>query len=97
MLEVRGLVAGYGGGEVLHGIDLVVNEGEGVIVLGPNGHGKTTLLRAITGLLPPRAGQVLVDGKDITRWRPDAIAAAGVIHIPQGDLLFAEKIGRAHV
>jgi len=90
MLEVKGLVAGYGGGEVLHGIDLVVNEGEGVIVLGPNGHGKTTLLRAITGLLPPRAGQVLVDGKDITRWKPDAIAAAGVIHIPQGDLLFAE-------
>ena len=70
MLEVRGLVAGYGGGEVLHGIDLVVNEGEGVIVLGPNGHGKTTLLRAITGLLPPRAGQVLLDGKDITRWKP---------------------------
>jgi len=90
MLEVRGLVAGYGGGEVLHGIHLVVNEGEGVIVLGPNGHGKTTLLRAITGLLPPRAGQVLLDGKDITHWRADAIAAAGVIHIPQGDLLFAE-------
>ena len=90
MLEVRGLVAGYGGGEVLHGIDLVVNEGEGVIVLGPNGHGKSTLLRAITGLLPPRAGQVLLDGKDITHWRADAIAATGVIHIPQGDLLFAE-------
>jgi len=90
MLEVKGLIAGYGGGEVLHGIDLVVNEGEGVIVLGPNGHGKTTLLRAITGLLPPRAGQVLLDGKDITHWRPDAIAAAGVIHIPQGDLLFAD-------
>src|SRR5947208_6668302 len=90
MLEVRGLVAGYGGGEVLHGIDLFVNEGEGVIVLGPNGHGKTTLLRAITGLLPPRAGQVLLDGKDITHWKAEAIAAAGVIHIPQGDLLFAE-------
>ena len=90
MLEVKGLVAGYGGGEVLHGIDLAVNEGEGVIVLGPNGHGKTTLLRAITGLLPPRAGQVLFDGKDITRWRADSIAAAGLVHIPQGDLLFPE-------
>ena len=52
MLEVKGLVAGYAGSEVLHGIDLVVNDREGVIVLGPNGHGKTTLLRAITGLLP---------------------------------------------
>src|SRR6266705_3005579 len=90
MLEVRGLVAGYGGGEGLLGIDLFVNEGEGVIVLGPNGHGKTTLLRAITGLLPPRAGQVLLNGKEITRWRPDAIAAAGVVHIPQGDLLFPD-------
>jgi len=90
MLEVKGLVAGYAGSEVLHGIDLVVNDGEGVIVLGPNGHGKTTLLRAITGLLPPRAGQVLLDGTDITRWRPDVIAAAGVVHIPQGDLLFPD-------
>ena len=90
MLEVKGLVAGYGGGEVLHGVDLTVNEGEGVIVLGPNGHGKTTLLRAITGLMPVRAGQVLFDGKDITPWRADTIAAAGMVHIPQGDLLFPE-------
>lgn len=90
MLEVKALVAGYAGSEVLHGIDLVVNKGEGVVVLGPNGHGKTTLLRAITGLLPPRAGQVLWKGIDITRWRPDVIAAAGVVHIPQGDLLFPE-------
>jgi branched-chain amino acid transport system ATP-binding protein len=90
MLEVRSLVAGYAGSEVLHGIDLVVKDGEGVIVLGPNGHGKTTLLRAITGLLPPRSGSVLLDGKEITRWRADAISAAGVVHIPQGDLLFGE-------
>ena len=90
MLEVKGLVAGYSGSEVLHGVDLVVKDGEGVIVLGPNGHGKTTLLRAITGLLPPRAGQVLLDGVDITHRRPDVIAAAGVIHIPQGDLLFPD-------
>lgn len=90
MLEVKGLTAGYAGSEVLHGIDLMVDKGEGVVVLGPNGHGKTTLLRAITGLLPPRAGQVLWNGTDITRWRPDVIAAAGVVHIPQGDLLFPE-------
>jgi branched-chain amino acid transport system ATP-binding protein len=97
MLEVKGLVAGYSGSEVLHGIDLVVNEGEGVIVLGPNGHGKTTLLRAITGLLPPKAGQVLFNGKDITRWRADHIAAAGVVHIPQGDLLFSEMTVRENL
>ena len=90
MLEVKGLVAGYSGSEVLHGIDLLVKDREGVIVVGPNGHGKTTLLRAISGLLPPRAGQVLLNGKDITNWRADVIAGAGVVHIPQGDLLFAE-------
>ena len=90
MLEVKGLIAGYAGSEVLHGIDLTVKDGEGVIVLGPNGHGKTTLLRAITGLLPPRSGSVLLDEKEITRWRPDVIAAAGVVHIPQGDLLFPD-------
>ena len=90
MLEVSGLVAGYAGSEVLHGIDLVVNDGEGVVILGPNGHGKSTLLRAITGLLPPRAGQVLFNGRDITRLRADVIAAAGLVHIPQGDLLFPE-------
>ncbi len=90
MLEVKGLTAGYAGSEVLHGIDLTVKDGEGVIVLGPNGHGKTTLLRAITGLLPPRSGSVLLDEREITRWRPDVIAAAGVVHIPQGDLLFPD-------
>jgi branched-chain amino acid transport system ATP-binding protein len=90
VLEVKGLAAGYAGSEVLHGIDLVVNDGEGVVILGPNGHGKTTLLRAISGLLPPRAGQVLLNGKEITHWRADVIAAAGVVHIPQGDLLFPE-------
>ncbi len=90
MLEVKGLTAGYAGSEVLHGIDLTVKDGEGVIVLGPNGHGKTTLLRAITGLLPPMSGSVLLDEKEITRWRPDVIAAAGVVHIPQGDLLFPD-------
>ena len=90
MLEVKGLVAGYAGSEVLHGIDLVVNDGEGVVVLGPNGHGKSTLLRAISGLLASRAGQVLLNGREITHLRADLIAAAGVIHIPQGDLLFPE-------
>lgn len=90
MLEVKGLVAGYGGSEVLHGVDLVVRNAEGVVVLGPNGHGKTTLLRAISGLLPASAGQVLLNGRDITHWRANVIAAAGVVHIPQGDLLFPE-------
>jgi branched-chain amino acid transport system ATP-binding protein len=90
ILQVRDLHAGYAGSEVLHGIDLAVEEGQGVVVLGPNGHGKTTLLRTISGLLRPTAGTLAFDGEDITGWRADQIAAAGLIHIPQGDLLFGE-------
>jgi branched-chain amino acid transport system ATP-binding protein len=90
MLEVRDLHAGYAGSEVLFGVSLRVDQGEGVVVLGPNGHGKTTLLRAISGLVRPTAGVVELDGELISDKRPDEIAAAGVIHIPQGDLLFPE-------
>jgi branched-chain amino acid transport system ATP-binding protein len=90
MLEVRDLHAGYAGSEVLFGVSLRVGQGEGVVVLGPNGHGKTTLLRAISGLVRPTAGVVELDGELISTRRPDEIAAAGVIHIPQGDLLFPE-------
>ena len=90
MLAVRDLQAGYAGSEVLFGVSLRVDQGEGVVVLGPNGHGKTTLLRAISGLVRPTAGVVELDGELISDKRPDEIAAAGVIHIPQGDLLFPE-------
>lgn len=90
ILEVHGLEAGYGGATVLHGIDLQVADGEGVVVLGPNGHGKTTLLKTISGLIPPTAGTMKFAGEDITGWRADQIAAAGLIHIPQGDGLFGE-------
>lgn len=90
MLEVRELRAGYEGSEVLHGIDLSVAEGEVVVILGPNGHGKTTLLRAISGLVRPTAGWVGLDGEELTHRTAEDIAAAGVIHIPQGDLLFPE-------
>lgn len=90
ILEVEGLEAGYGPATVLHGVDLTVGEGEGVVVLGPNGHGKTTLLRAISGITPPTAGTLRFDGEDVTGWRPDLIVAAGMVHIPQGDALFRE-------
>ncbi len=90
MLAVRDLHAGYGGSEVLHGASLEVGDGEGVVVLGPNGHGKTTLLRAISGLVRPSEGVVELDGEVVSDKRPDEIAAAGVVHIPQGDLLFPE-------
>jgi branched-chain amino acid transport system ATP-binding protein len=75
---------------VLHSVSLTVNDGEAIVVLGPNGHGKTTLLRAISGLLQPTAGTVEMDGKVISNAKAEDIVAAGVIHIPQGDLPFPE-------
>jgi branched-chain amino acid transport system ATP-binding protein len=67
-----------------------VGDGEVVVVLGPNGHGKTTLLRAISGLIRPTAGTVEFDGQIISGMRASEVVAAGAIHIPQGDLPFPE-------
>jgi branched-chain amino acid transport system ATP-binding protein len=90
MLKVTDLNAGYGGSEVLRSLSLEVGDGEAVVVLGPNGHGKTTLLRAISGLIRPTAGTVEFDGQVISSLRASEIVAAGLIHIPQGDLPFPE-------
>jgi len=90
MLKVTDLYAGYGGSEVLHSLSLQVGDGEAVVVLGPNGHGKTTLLRAISGLIRPTAGTVEFDGQVVSGMRASEIVAAGIIHIPQGDLPFPE-------
>ncbi len=90
MLKVTDLHAGYGGSEVLHSLSLQVGDGESVVVLGPNGHGKTTLLRAISGLIRPTAGTVEFDGQVTSNQSASDIVAAGLIHIPQGDLPFPE-------
>lgn len=90
MLTVTGLQAGYGQTRVLTGIDLHVETGEFVVVIGPNGHGKTTMLRAISGLIPVRAGTVEFKGERLDRLRAESIVAHGITHIPQGDLLFSD-------
>lgn len=89
-LEVDGISAGYGGSRVLHDVSLRVDEGEVVVILGPNGHGKTTLLRVISGLLRPTAGQVRLGDRDLTSLQAEQIVLAGVTHIPQGDLPFPQ-------
>jgi len=90
MLTVTDLHAGYGDSEVLHSLSLSVDEGEAVMVLGPNGHGKTTLLRTISGLLHPTAGTIEFNGKVISNLRAEEVVGEGIIHIPQGDLPFPE-------
>ena len=88
MLEVENLVAGYGGTDVLRGISLTVNAGEIVAVLGANGVGKTTLNRALSGLIRPKAGAIRFLGSEIGGQKPFAIVAAGLIHVPEGRRIF---------
>ncbi len=83
-LEVRGLTAAYGPVTALDGVDVVAERGKITAVLGANGAGKTTLLRTISGLVRPTAGHVLLDGVDHTRTAPEAIARAGIAHVPEG-------------
>jgi branched-chain amino acid transport system ATP-binding protein len=88
MLEVRDLVAGYGGVPILHGLSLDVKPGEITAVLGANGVGKTTLNRAISGLIRPSSGSITFDGVRIDALSPAAIVAAGLIHVPEGRKIF---------
>ena len=88
VLELRGVRAGYGGVEVLHGIDLVIPRGTVVALLGPNGAGKTTALRVASGQLVPSAGCVHVLGHHVNGRRPEGLARAGVCTIPEGRGVF---------
>lgn len=90
LLEIDAVEAGYGAQIVLHGLSLAVAEGSFAALVGPNGHGKSTALRAISGLVPTRVGSIRLAGQRIDRLRPDQIVAAGVVHVPQGDMLFPE-------
>lgn len=88
MLEISNLVAGYGGVPILRGVSLSVGAGEIVAVLGANGVGKTTLNRAVSGLIRASSGDILFDGQSlIARSAPD-IMAAGLIHVPEGRKIF---------
>ncbi len=88
LLELRGLHAGYGDSIVLDGVDLTVRQGEVVTLLGVNGAGKTTTMRAITGLLRPRAGQILIGGTDITELPAHRRVAEGICLSPEGRQVF---------
>jgi len=89
LLSVSNLEVAYGNIPALRGIDLSVNRGEIVTLIGANGAGKTTTLRTISGLLKPRTGDVTYDGRNITGIKPHVITAMGVSHVPEGRGIFA--------
>jgi len=88
LLQLQNVSAGYDGGTVLDSVDLVVNSGEVVALLGRNGVGKTTMLRTITGTLPATTGRVMFDGKDISANRASFINRLGISLVPEGRRLF---------
>ncbi len=89
MLEIRGLNAWYGESHVLHGVDLVVNEGETVTVLGRNGAGKTTALKSVVGLVRQRTGSITFKGKDLMGLPLHHVAREGIGFVPEDRGIYA--------
>jgi branched-chain amino acid transport system ATP-binding protein len=89
LLELRNVEASYGPIRALHGVSLTVDDGQVVAVLGANGAGKSTTLRAISGLVR-RRGSIAFSGKSVARARPESVARAGIAHVPEGRGLFDE-------
>jgi branched-chain amino acid transport system ATP-binding protein len=90
LLEVEGLVAGYGAADVLRGIDIDVAAGETIAMLGSNGVGKTTLNNVLSGILRPRAGSIRFDGRSLERAAPAEIVELGLVHVPEGRRIFPD-------
>jgi ABC-type branched-subunit amino acid transport system ATPase component len=88
-LRADGIRAGYGAGDIIHGVSLAVTSGAVASVVGPNGSGKSTLLKALAGVVRPSSGRVLAGGRDVTGLAPEEVARAGVGYVPQTDDVFA--------
>lgn len=97
MLQLRGVVAGYGGGDVLQGVDIDVDKGTIVCIVGPNGAGKSTVLRTVSGLLNPRLGEITLSGEPIQQCSPAEILQRGVSQVPQANALFPNMTVRENV
>lgn len=91
MLEVKNICAAYGRIEAIKDVSLKVNQGEIVVIVGRNGAGKTTTLKTIAGLLKPKQGQVLFEGRDITSMAPHRIASMGLNLVPEGRQIFSDQ------
>jgi len=91
MLELKDVSVQYGGIKALEGVNLAVNAGEVVTLIGANGAGKSTTLRVISRLVSPSAGKILFEGQDIARLRPDELVRMGVAHVPEGRRVLARQ------
>ena len=90
MLEIKDIEVYYGMIQAIKGVSFEVNEGEVVSLIGANGAGKTTILHTITGLISPKKGSVIFEGKDITKIPAHKIVSLGMAHVPEGRRVFAE-------
>lgn len=97
LLEVRDLVAGYGGAPVLHGISFDVADREAVALVGANAAGKTTLLRALMGIVPPRGGSARLAGEELVGRKPHEVTRLGVAQVAEGRQLFPEMSVRENL
>jgi len=90
LLEAKQVHSGYGAIEILHGVDIYVDEGEIVAIIGPNGSGKSTFLKTMCGFLKPTKGQIIFEGKDITALPPHKVFERGIAYIAQWRSIFPE-------
>ncbi len=97
LLSFDGVVAGYGGGDVLHGISFQVPRGGITCIVGPNGAGKSTLLATVSGMLRPRLGAISFQGRSLVGLSPREVLEAGIVQVPQNHSLFREMTVRENV
>jgi ABC-type branched-subunit amino acid transport system ATPase component len=97
LIRLQGVFAGYGGGDVLQGLDLGVEDGSVTCIVGPNGAGKSTVLRVLSGLINPRRGNVSFDGEQIGGREPSDILKLGIVQVPQSHGLFPNLTVRENV
>jgi ABC-type branched-subunit amino acid transport system ATPase component len=97
MLRLERVIAGYGGGDVLQGVDLEVRKGSIACIVGPNGAGKSTVLRAVSGLLRPREGSIMLEGERLDGCSTGEVLERGIVQVPQSNALFPNITVRENV
>src|SRR5512135_1739644 len=96
-LSLKNIVAGYGGSDVLKGVNLEVQGGSITCIVGPNGAGKSTVLRLVSGLIKPRLGEITFNGRMLQGLTPRQILALGIVQVPQNHSLFPDMSVRDNV